>query len=126
MSKTKKEEQIVEETKKASEQLDMWATALGLSPEDIKKLKIGAIQELVDKAADEEKKPSEESDTAELLEKLRSGEYGFSTASGSCIPSYGGSSSTFSTMLPYLMMMLSTLHSSPIPQPVTVHVHLDK
>lgn len=125
MSKAKKEEQMIEETKSATEKLDMWATALGLSPDDIKKLKIGAIQDLVEEAKGEEKNPSAESDTAKLIEKLSSGEFGFSTASGSCIPSYVGSSNTLSTVLSYLMM-LSTLHSSPIPQPITVHIHVDK
>ena len=125
MSKAKKEEQMIEETKSATEKLDMWATAMGLSPEDIKKLKIGAIQDLVEEAEGGEKNPSVESDTAKLIEKISSGEFGFSTASGSCIPSYGGSYNTLSTMLPYLMM-LSTLHSYTVPQPVTVHIHVDK
>lgn len=125
MSKTKKEEQIIEETKNASTQLDMWAKALGLSNEDIKNIKIGAVQDLVKEAKDEEGKATEESDTSKLIEKLSSGEFGFSTVSSACVPSPGGSCSTLSTILPY-MMLLSSLHSYSAPPPITVHVHIDK
>ena len=132
MSDTTKEEQAIEETKLATNRLDMWAEALGLAKEDLKNIKIGAIQDLAKEAKEakeekdkKEKKVATDSDIAKMIEKMSSGEFGFSTMSGACVPGYGGSCNTLSTMLPYLMM-LSAFHSSPIPQPITVHVHLDK
>lgn len=129
MSDVTKEEQAIEETKLATSRLDMWAEALGLAKEDLKNIKIGAIQDLAKEAKGEkdkkEKKTATESDISKMIEKMSSGEFGFSTVSGACVPGCGGSCNTLSTMLPYLMM-LSTLHGSPIPQPVTVHVHIDK
>lgn len=125
MSKSKKEEQLIEETKNATEKLDMWATAMGLSSDDVKKLKIGAIQDLVEEAnGAEDKKIAEESDTEKLIEKMRSGEFGFSTPPGSCLSS-NPYCNTLSSMFPYLMM-LNALHSYPTTQPITVHVHIDK
>lgn len=122
----RKEDKVIEETKSASDKLDMWAKALGLSSEDIKNIKIGAVQDLVKEANEKEsEKATEGSDTAKLMEKVLSSASGSGTAASSCVPGYGAACNTFSTMLPYLMM-LGTLHSSPIPQPVTVHIHIDK
>lgn len=105
MRKPKNDDQVTTETKKASEQLEMWASAMGLSTDDIKNIKMGAIQDLVEEAEEE---------------KLNC-----SGCSCKCKDKSGFGENVLTNILPYMTMLgaLNTVQALP---PITIHVHVDK
>jgi hypothetical protein len=124
MRRDKKEEQLVTETKKASEQLEMWASAMGLSKEDIKNIKIGAVQDLIEEA-NEESQAAEYStidhskEIDDMVKELRSG------GCGGCGCKSGMSNNVLNNVLPYLLM-LGSMHTTSTPPSITIHVHMEK
>lgn len=103
-----KEKQALKEMETATKQLDMWASALGMSKEDVKNCKLKAIQELAEEADSEEKQKCE-------------------GCSGGCSCKRSEISYTNADPMVYLSvlgMLLGTMtHTNP---PVNIHLHISK
>ena len=105
------EKQALKEVETATRQLDMWASALGMSKEDLKDCKLKAIQELAEEEAKEGK----------CNEYCKSG----------CKCNQANNTSRdngLNNMLPFLSMLTTIMGSGlnhPAPQ-INLHLHLAK
>jgi hypothetical protein len=112
------EKQALKETGATAKKLDMWASALGLSREDLKDCKLKAIQEL----ADEESRERNCSGSCcgngcSCKENIKEGtETGYETIK------------SLNNTIPYLAMLTTLMGSgfnNPVPQ-INLHLHLAK
>ena len=103
-----KETQALNETETATKQLDMWASALGMSREDLKNCKLKAIQEIAEEVESGEKQKCE-------------------GCSGKCSCRQVASSHVGADPTVYLsalgMLLGNAMHASP---PINIHLHISK